>query len=116
MIAERHVGRDVRREIADFLQISLDGAFKWKPGDAAVGVLHFSRTIPLDGKLVRRNFLDNFGDLSARRRLVARSNLSRSSRFGKMRGGKTLLTIGSETWKRRCAGSTPLSFITLNTK
>ena len=27
-----------------------------------------------------------------------------------MRGGKTLFTIGIETWKRRCWGSTPFSF------
>ena len=39
-----------------------------------------------------------------------------SAWFGKMRGGSALLTEASDTWKRRCFGSTPFSRSVLNTK
>ena len=98
-------------------QIALDRALQRKAGNAAVGVLHLGRAVPLDRQLARRNFLDDRGDLGARRRLVARPDLRRGRPGpGKMRGGSTLLTIGIDTWKRRCGGSTPFSFIVLNTK
>ena len=91
-------------EVAHLGQVALDRARERKTRNAAVGVLYLRRAVPLDRQLLGRNFLDDLGDLGARRRLIARPDLVEVAPCsGKMRGGSTLLTIGIETWKRRCA-------------
>ena len=75
VIAERHLRRNVRREVAHLGQVALDRARERKPRDAAVGILHLGRAVPLDGKLAGGNFFDDFCDLGTGRRLVARPDL-----------------------------------------
>src|SRR5262245_9594002 len=72
MIAERHLLRDVRREIAHLRQAALDRAVERKAWDGAIRVLDLGRAVPLDRKLARWDFLDDLGDLGARCRLIAR--------------------------------------------
>ena len=74
VIAERDLGRDVRRQVAHLRQVALDRAFERKAGDAAVGILDLGRAVPLDRKLVARGIFSMIvGDLGAQWRPRSRA-------------------------------------------
>src|SRR5258708_29374981 len=75
MIAKRDIWWDMRREVSDLGEVSLDGSFNRISGNAAVRILYLSRAVPLDGKIRPRNILDNFGNFGACRFFVAGPHL-----------------------------------------
>src|SRR5712691_6028792 len=75
VIAERDIGRNLRGEIPDLAQVPLDRVLGGKSGNAAIGVLHLGRAVPLQRQLGCRNFLDDLGDLRACSRFVAGPDL-----------------------------------------
>jgi hypothetical protein len=75
VIAERDLGRDVRREVTHLPQIAFDRAFERKAGNTAIGILDLGRAVPLDREVFGWNLVDDGGDLSARRGFISRSDL-----------------------------------------
>ena len=59
VIAETDVSRNDRAQSAKLRDVSLDHGLGVETFDATVRVLQFGRTVPLDGKVVARNFLQD---------------------------------------------------------